>query len=102
MPAASLTVNPSSAGRGKVDSVKFLPEERQIMFVVASDVTTIGAERLMALLIANCRHLGIPLPRSGALDLQVLPVAIALRIGITISAPPPRDRKVVTGSSGHR
>lgn len=51
---------------GNVDAIEFLPDECRVTFVVASDMTTIGAEGLIALLVANCRRLGIPIPRTGA------------------------------------
>ena len=71
---------------GPIDHIAFLPEERCVELGTGLDVRKIAAEELLALLVADCRRLGIPLPRKGSCTLRILPDAIELSIEITTSS----------------
>ena len=69
-----------------LDSIDFLPAEGAVTFTAGSDRVKIAAEGLVALLVADCARLGIPLPRNGAKSLHVLPDGVSMTIDIRTQA----------------
>jgi hypothetical protein len=73
-------------------SVEFRPDDRMILFGTGvnqkDETVTVGSEGLVALLVAYCSRLGIPLPRRAMKNLDVLSDRLVLRVDV----PPPERR----------
>ncbi|HEX5327230.1 MAG TPA: hypothetical protein VFW75_11225 [Acetobacteraceae bacterium] len=70
---------------GQVDDVQFLPEQRLVAFIVPGDsrrTTTVAAEGLVALLVAYCSRIGVPLPRQAKKTIDVAANRVTLRITV--------------------
>lgn len=65
-----------------IGAISFLPAEGAVTFSSGSHAVKIAAEGLVALLVADCVRLGIPLPRNGTKSLKVLPDGVAMTIDI--------------------
>ncbi len=78
--------------------VQFRPDERIIVFGAESgrtgETVTVSSEGLVALLVAYCSRVGIPLPRRATKNLDVLADRLVLRLDV-----PPRERP---GPRDHR
>ncbi len=83
-----------------VGRVTFMPADGCVMFNTDSEPVRIAAEGLVALMVADCLRLGVPLPRNGAKNLKVLANGVELAIDLKTeggkrsdnSAPKPNDR----------
>ena len=68
---------------GQVCAVEFQPDNRAVVFIDASDTqrrTTVLAEGLVALLVAYCARIRVPLPRHGQKAIDVMEGSVTLRI----------------------
>lgn len=84
---AAVTSCPSVANalglsRTPVGAITFIPADGCVLFNTETEPVRIAAEGLVALMVADCLRLGVPLPRSGAKNLKVLPDGVELAIDL--------------------
>ena len=62
--------------------VEFKPDEEAVVFVQDGGTRTISSEALVALLVAYCSKVRIPMPRNGTKAIRVTQDGVALQIAL--------------------